>query len=76
MKACVVPMTVVPIHGWFGRRIGGWLNPEGTANSAKDAADDTADNNAKGPCCLIADRRAMRNAVGDPLSLRRKRASE
>jgi hypothetical protein len=76
MKARMPPMTVMSIHRGLGRRIGGRLNAEGATNSAKDAADDTADNNAKGSCRLIADSCAMRNAVGDALSLRRKWASK
>jgi hypothetical protein len=76
MKARVPPMTMVSIDWRFGCRIRGRLNPEGAANSTKDAADDATDDTTKGSCCLGAHSGAMRGAVGDALGLRRKRTSE
>jgi len=78
----VPPMVAMPIHRGFGCRIGSInrLNPEDAAYSANDAANhatnDAADNAANRSCCLDAHSGAMRDAVGDALCLRRKRASK
>jgi hypothetical protein len=76
IKACMPPMTVVSIHWGLGCRIGRRLNPKRAAYSAKDAANNAADDTTKGACRLGAHIGAMRGAFGDALSLRRKRASK
>ena len=75
-------MVAMPIHWGHGCRIGSIdrLNPEHAAYSANDAANNTtndaADDAANRSCCLDADSGAMRDAVGNALCLRRKRASQ
>jgi hypothetical protein len=64
------------IHGRFPCRIGRRLDSKRPANSAKDAADHTTDDDADRSCCLGTYVRAMHNAIGDALSLRCKRESE
>jgi hypothetical protein len=76
MDVRMPPMPVMASHGRFARRIGGRLNPESATDPAENTANDAADNDSNGSCCLITDRRAMRNAIGDALCLRRKRASK
>jgi hypothetical protein len=70
--------VVMPIHvRWrLARRIRGRLHSKSATDAAKNAADDAADNNAKRSRCLIANSRAMRNAIGDALCLRSQWASE
>jgi hypothetical protein len=70
------PMPVMASHWGFAGRIGGRLNAKGATDPAENTANDTADNDSNGSCCLITDSCAMRNAVGDALCLRRKRASK
>jgi hypothetical protein len=71
----VPPMAVVPIHGGLGRRIGGRLNSEETADAAEDATNSAADDATNRSCCLASHNYAMSDAVGDALCLRRKWAS-